>query len=540
MLKQIRCEIFREKVIDFHDGLNVVMGDNNGTNSIGKSTLLMIIDFIFGGTTYIKFHKDVVSKLGHHEFFFVFEFEKVEHYFSRDTEESDTLYKCTKEFKKIEEISLSEFCNFLKHSYSLDSDNLTFRSAVSPFLRIWGKNNYDVKRLLHTHHSEKNVETISKLIKLFNEYNKLVLEDIELKKLKTSKSVLDNAGKHKYIPKITKTTYDKNIKEIVNLKKEIEDWSKSAYSPVINISEIISDELIEIRERKNLLIQEREYYKSRLNRTNRTINNSTDVGFETLLEFFPQVNIEKLQAVEMFHEGISTILSMELARTKKELLKKIESLDEEIKQINKRMEEVLNPNEEPNLFIENLLESSSKLKNIQMENDYYLKLKTAIENYKDKTIAISELKEDIIEKIMKNINNELKLMNKKVHLDERTAPNLSLTNNDYEYSYDENTGTGNAFANLVIFDLAIFNLTDLPIIIHDSLLLKNIEKPVVEKIIDIYDTYVNQIFISIDVIKIYSKVTQKKLLANKVIQLSNERLLFTMDWRNSSRTSDNK
>lgn len=38
-----------KKVITFHKGLNVVLGDNKGTNSIGKSTLLMVIDFIFGG-----------------------------------------------------------------------------------------------------------------------------------------------------------------------------------------------------------------------------------------------------------------------------------------------------------------------------------------------------------------------------------------------------------------------------------------------------------------------------------------------------------
>ncbi|WP_348625134.1 hypothetical protein ABFT51_12925 [Paenibacillus peoriae] len=40
-------------------------------NSIGKSTLLMIIDFIFGGDSYIEHNDDVVSELGHHEFFYI-------------------------------------------------------------------------------------------------------------------------------------------------------------------------------------------------------------------------------------------------------------------------------------------------------------------------------------------------------------------------------------------------------------------------------------------------------------------------------------
>ena len=54
MLKRIRCDKFREKEIIFHPGLNAVIGDEIASNSIGKSTLLMIIDFVFGGSEYIK------------------------------------------------------------------------------------------------------------------------------------------------------------------------------------------------------------------------------------------------------------------------------------------------------------------------------------------------------------------------------------------------------------------------------------------------------------------------------------------------------
>ena len=42
MLKRIRCDKFREKEIIFHPGLNAVIGDEIASNSIGKSTLLMI------------------------------------------------------------------------------------------------------------------------------------------------------------------------------------------------------------------------------------------------------------------------------------------------------------------------------------------------------------------------------------------------------------------------------------------------------------------------------------------------------------------
>ena len=62
MLKELYCESFKEngKIRDkivFSEGLNVVLGEKvNGEehNSIGKSTLLLIIDYIFGGKNYKK------------------------------------------------------------------------------------------------------------------------------------------------------------------------------------------------------------------------------------------------------------------------------------------------------------------------------------------------------------------------------------------------------------------------------------------------------------------------------------------------------
>ncbi|OTA65042.1 hypothetical protein [Limosilactobacillus reuteri] len=53
MLVEVSSDAFksygktREK-IKFHSGLNVVVGGRRGANSIGKSTFLMILDFVFG------------------------------------------------------------------------------------------------------------------------------------------------------------------------------------------------------------------------------------------------------------------------------------------------------------------------------------------------------------------------------------------------------------------------------------------------------------------------------------------------------------
>ncbi len=69
MLVEIKSDKFieNEKIrppITFNPGLNTVLGNNKGSNSIGKSTFLMILDFVFGGEDYINKSVDVQKNIG--------------------------------------------------------------------------------------------------------------------------------------------------------------------------------------------------------------------------------------------------------------------------------------------------------------------------------------------------------------------------------------------------------------------------------------------------------------------------------------------
>ena len=76
MLKEIRCSKFRQGIqtIIFHEGLNTVVGTEEGTNSAGKSTFLLILDFVFGGDDYYKKCKAVRDNVGEHSIDFKMEF----------------------------------------------------------------------------------------------------------------------------------------------------------------------------------------------------------------------------------------------------------------------------------------------------------------------------------------------------------------------------------------------------------------------------------------------------------------------------------
>lgn len=68
MLKEIYCEQFYQKHITFNEVLNVVLGTSAADNSIGKSTFLLIIDFVYGGNTYAK-AIDIKENVGNHDIF---------------------------------------------------------------------------------------------------------------------------------------------------------------------------------------------------------------------------------------------------------------------------------------------------------------------------------------------------------------------------------------------------------------------------------------------------------------------------------------
>lgn len=68
MLNEIYCDKFIQPIIKFDKGLNVILGSNSGDNSIGKSTMLLIIDYVFGGSTYSSLN-DIKRYIKNHDIF---------------------------------------------------------------------------------------------------------------------------------------------------------------------------------------------------------------------------------------------------------------------------------------------------------------------------------------------------------------------------------------------------------------------------------------------------------------------------------------
>jgi len=144
MLKMIQCDKFIENgairpPIVFNRGLNTILGTNSGANSIGKSTVLMLIDFVFGGTDYIRKSVDIHSNIGPHMINVVFEFEDGVYYFSRATDRPSFVNVCNQQFQVEKVITNEAYTKMLSAKFNLALPDLTLRAAVSRFFRIHGR-----------------------------------------------------------------------------------------------------------------------------------------------------------------------------------------------------------------------------------------------------------------------------------------------------------------------------------------------------------------------------------------------------------------
>ena len=96
--------------------------------------------------------------------------------------------------------------------------------------------------------------------------------------------------------------------------------------------------------------------------------------------------------------------------------------------------------------------------------------------------------------------------------------------------------TGTSFKNMIIYDLAVLNMTNLPILIHDSYLLKQIADMPLEKLLQQYNKSKKQIFIALDKIESYTIESQRILKEKKVLELSdNGNELFGYSWSNKTK-----
>lgn len=519
-------EIIRPKII-FNDSLNVVLGPNDFINSIGKSNLLMCIDFAFGGNDYIDKVKSVIKNVGDHEINFAHEFDEKIYYFSRTTHEPDIIYICNENYLKTgDKMTLTNFNNWLKDK-NLIANKQTWRQIVSRYIRVYNRENDNEKEPLRNATNEPPSTAIESLLKLYNMYSPIESFAEEAKKSKEKKSTFTKAQDYNYIPKIGKKQYEANEKRIIELEAEKQIMAEKSHK---NLLELNSEKALAIKDLKAQLSQfkrQRGRFYDQLNTIKKNKEFKSVVlqnDFSALEEFFPnQVSIERLQTIESFHKNITSILKDDFASAESKAWNLINLVNIQISNIEEKINQVEGYSDLSKVVLENYATIDREITELKNQNKKYdaLGMLTKEANEKEEKLIDKQMAQQLV--LQTTINNKMNELNSYIFGKDKNVPVLEFkSTKSYDFYTINDEGTGTNYKGLIIFDLSCLALTDVPFLVHDSFLFKNISRHSMEKLIDLYLQTGYQVFISIDNINSYTDKTIKNLTDYKVIELSGD------------------
>lgn len=542
MLIEMRSKAFKVKgklrpPITFKPGLNVILGGENGENSIGKSSALLAIDFVFGGNTYVK--TDAVKQVGHHTICFCFEFEGTAYYFARDTKYPETIHICDKNYKITDEnYSLDEFVNWLKVKYNLDLPELKFRNTVGRFFRIYGKPNCDEKQPLKIRPQEGMEGAIDTIVKLFDRFKFIEGYRQNLNIQSEQQKAFRDARKYQFIPSLVdgKAKYDINVDKIESLKLALEQLTQESNHDFSEEQIERENQILDLKNevyRLNKKIQQNKSKISLLNVNLETGLYPTEADFKSLMEYFPNVNLRRIHEVEGFHQKLAIILNDEFAEERDSLESENNELEEIVNRLELQLSELGVSTQLSPEFLDQYSRISRKIHELEAQNDAYTKLNELNEKKRRAKQALDQSIESILSEIETQINTEMKELNSQLFDENRKAPMLNLKAfNSYSFFTPNDDGTGTNYKGLVLFDLAVLRLSRLPAIAHDSLIFKNVEVESVDGIMQLYNQSKKQIFIAFDRADSFKPSTARIAYDNVRLKLDkNGQELYGEDWK---------
>lgn len=535
MLIEIFCDKFKQHRITFKDGLNVILGDNNATNSIGKSTFLLVVDFVFGGNTYQN-TTDIINHVGKHSVCFCFKFEEEKYYFKRDTSEAASVHVCNDRYEITRTISTEEFREFLNDSYRINIKDLSWRQLVGLYMRIYGKPNLNETAPLYYGGRNQQQKEVQTLLKVFDRFEECAAQYNIKEETANRYSAFQKAQSYKIIEPIkSKSEFKQLEKDLTtlqsqcdNLRAVIETYSADITSEQMHAVADLKSKLNNIQTLK----AKRQIRLRKLKNDISNIDNTFDIDLLNVFRFFPNVNLREISKINEFHRQLTKILSSDIKDEIDNEIKWILEYEEIEKNIIADIQNVIKVSEPQKLSLDRFVQLQNEINNLIKGKDTY-NLRNRFKEDKDTAARVYEnILQDSLTEVQQKLNNEINKRNDIIFNGTVKSPMITLRPKSYKYSCIDDNGTGSNYKNLILFDLSVLTLTSLPTIIHDTILFKNIAVSVLEKIIYQYNQFDNkQIFISFDNLSNYSQETKEILVSNRVLSLApNGNELFGFSW----------
>lgn len=508
MLLEIRCDEFKDggKVRDpikFQKGLNVVLGAARASNSIGKSTFLMIIDFVFGGKDYVTLNNDVERNVGIHTIQFAFQFGDTIYHFSRSTADHTKVVECDESYNPIREMTLDSFCDFLALNYGMQNLGGSFRDLISGFFRIYGRYNYDEKHPLRAHENDTMSAGIRRLLQLFGQYGPVGELTQVVEEAEDRETTYKHAYKYNYIRGVTrKEDFDHNTERIQELEAQKVAMASGSTKDLLDMDSVQASRLAEVKKQLKALRRQRTRLKSQLTAMQEDVDideSSFKRDYSDLLEFFPQADLRHIDEIDGFHKKLKSVLQSEYRDNQRKIADAIEFLDMQIAVLEQSVEEI---NAAPGLtqaVLDGYSEIDRELRNLREANQYYTKKDELQKTKEELQERLDSLIAELSTELSTVINIRLHELNDIVCDGRKTAPQLSITGaKKYTYVTPNDVGTGSLTRGLFLFDIVCTEKTPLPAVIHDSFNIKQVEDPAILKLFELYAGSEKQFFIAVD------------------------------------------
>lgn len=540
MLTEIRCSAFEDcgkarNPIVFNPGLNVVLGSSHGSNSIGKSTFLLIVDFAFGGETYAK-NKETLQNVGPHTIDFAFEFDGVTHHFSRSPMDVERVWRCDEDYNHVEEISLKDFCEWLSGSYGMSGLGGTFRGLVSVFMRAYGKENYNVVKPLQSVPKEQEEAVVTRLLRLYGRYGMVDQARKLLKEAEEDKEAFDASMKHDYIAVArNKSECKQNEKRLAVLDERIAELERLEHDNLSDLDPLVAEQVARLKGELSSARRARTRIFGQL----RAIEADAGIGpfkasknLNALGEFFPDVNLAKLEEIEQFHAQLNKTLADERKEQRGILESKLAPLDAQIEKLENEIKRAGTSSNLTKQILDEFYSVSRERDKLREANAGFDKREQLVRRVK----SLKEQKDTAIGAALSStqaeVNARLAELNGYVCGEGKSTPAISLTkSNSYSFGIPNDSGTGSQTRAMVLFDIVVLEQTPLPAICHDTVSLKQIADEPMMKLVDLYHASGKQVFITLDKAESYADGKVPETISDAVVlELSDGHELFGRSW----------
>jgi hypothetical protein len=318
----------------------------------------------------------------------------------------------------------------------------------------------------------------------------------------------------KIIPKINRTQYKVNQKTIADKTVAIEEL-KEGFAGALSAYDALFDEGLRARQQqKNDLVTERAGLLSKIDRVKRDLSGVTprlSANIALITEFFPDVNVQRLEQVEAFHHKISGFVKKELTKELALFSNREAELSAEIRDLESAMRADLAAKGTPDDLFARVFELKEVADKAAEENRFFDQKAAIEQEAKLSKERLEAVYIRIFLDIETAINAKLKLFNKVVYGPNRNASQLRIKSaKSYSFTSPVDTGTGKSYAGLVGFDLVMLSLTHLPFI------------AAVKR---------KQIFLAFDEAAKFGATAERLLRTHTVLKLSHDDLLYIKDWR---------